>query len=62
VNGLKGRYVGLAAGLAVGFVWMALGTLRMLAVLVIAAIGYVVGGVLAGEIDVQRYIDLMRKK
>jgi xanthosine utilization system XapX-like protein len=62
VNGLKGRYVGLAAGLAVGFVWMALGTLRMLAVLVIAAIGYVVGGVLAGEIDVQRYIDLLRKK
>lgn len=62
MNGLKGRYVGLAAGLAVGFVWMALGTLRMLAVLVIAAIGYVVGGVLAGEIDVQRYIDLMRKK
>lgn len=62
MNGLKGRYVGLAAGLAVGFVWMALGTLRMLAVLVIAAIGYVVGGVLAGEIDVQRYIDLLRKK
>ena len=56
------RYIGLAIGLVVGVVWMALGIEKLIVVLVVGGAGYLVGGALAGEIDVQRYIDNLRRK
>ena len=56
------RYIGLAIGLVVGVVWVALGLEKLIVVLVIGAVGYLIGGVLAGEIDVQRYLDSLRRK
>ena len=56
------RYIGLAVGLVVGMVWMALGLEKLIVVCVIGALGYVIGGVLTGEIDVQRTIDSVRRK
>jgi uncharacterized membrane protein len=56
------RYIGLAVGLVVGTVWMALGTEKLIVVLVVGAVGYLIGGVLAGEIDVQRYVENLRRK
>jgi uncharacterized membrane protein len=52
----------LAVGLVVGVVWMALGLERLIVVCAIGALGYLIGGVLAGEIDVQRSIDNLRRK
>jgi len=56
------RYIGLVIGLVVGVVWVALGLEKLIVVLVIGAVGYLIGGVLAGEIDVQRYLDNLRRK
>ena len=56
------RYIGLAVGLVVGVVWMALGFEKLVVVGVIGGVGYLIGGVLAGEIDVQRSIDNLRRK
>jgi hypothetical protein len=62
MHDLKGRHIGLAAGIVLGLVWVVLGTWQMIGVLLLGVIGYVVGGVLGGEIDLQRYIDLLRRK
>jgi uncharacterized membrane protein len=56
------RYIGLAVGLLVGIVWMALGLEKLIVVGAIGALGYLIGGVLAGEIDLQRSIDNLRRK
>ena len=56
------RFIGLAVGLVVGVVWMALGLEKLIVVGAIGALGYLIGGVLAGEIDVQRAIDNLRRK
>ncbi len=56
------RYIGLVVGLVVGVVWVALGFEKLIVVLVIGGIGYLAGGVLAGDIDVQRYIDTLRRR
>jgi uncharacterized membrane protein len=56
------RYIGLAVGLVVGVVWMALGFEKLIVVGVIGGVGYLVGGVLAGDIDLQRSIDNLRRK
>jgi len=56
------RYIGLAVGLVVGVVWMALGLEKLVVVCAIGALGYLIGGVLAGEIDIQRSIDNLRRK
>ena len=56
------RHIGLAVGLVVGVVWMALGLEKLIVVCPIGALGYLIGGVLAGEIDVQRSIDNLRRK
>jgi len=56
------RYIGLAIGLVVGVVWVALGLEKLIVVLVIGAVGYLIGGVLTGEIDVQRYLDSLRRR
>jgi uncharacterized membrane protein len=41
---------------------MALGFERLVVVLVLGALGYAIGGVVAGEIDVQRFIDAWRRR
>ena len=56
------RYIGLVIGLVVGVVWVALGLEKLIVVVVIGAVGYLIGGALAGEIDVQRYLDNLRRK
>jgi uncharacterized membrane protein len=56
------RFIGLGVGLVVGVVWMALGLEKLVVVCAIGALGYLIGGVLAGEIDVQRSIDNLRRK
>jgi len=56
------RYIGLVIGLVVGVVWVALGLEKLIVVIVIGAVGYLIGGALAGEIDVQRYLDSLRHK
>ena len=56
------RYIGLVIGLVVGVVWVALGLEKLIVVVVIGAVGYLIGGALAGEIDVQRYLDSLRHK
>jgi uncharacterized membrane protein len=56
------RFIGLGVGLVVGVVWMALGFEKLVVVCAIGALGYLIGGVLAGEIDVQRSIDNLRRK
>jgi uncharacterized membrane protein len=56
------RYIGLAVGVVVGVVWMALGFEKLIVVAVIGGVGYLIGGVLAGDIDLQRSIDNLRRK
>ena len=56
------RFIGLGVGLVVGVVWLALGLEKLVVVCAIGALGYLIGGVLAGEIDVQRSIDNLRRK
>jgi len=56
------KYIALIAGLVIGFVWMAVGFERLVVVLVFGLVGYVVGRVLEGELDVQRFIDELRRK
>jgi uncharacterized membrane protein len=56
------KYIALIAGLVIGFVWMAVGFERLVVVLVFGLVGYVVGRVLEGEFDVQRFIDELRRK
>ena len=56
------RYIGLVIGLVVGIVWVSLGLEKLIVVIVTGAVGYLIGGVLAGEIDVQRYLDNLRRK
>ena len=59
---IRPKHIGLVVGLVVGVVWMALGFEKLVVVCVIGLAGYVAGGVLGGEIDVQRYIDSFRGK
>jgi uncharacterized membrane protein len=56
------KYIGLAVGLLVGIVWMWLGLEKLAVVLVCGAIGYVIGRILEGELDVQRFIDDLRRR
>jgi uncharacterized membrane protein len=56
------RHIALIVGLAVGVVWVTLGFERLVLVLLCGAVGYVVGRLLEGELDVQRLIDELRRK
>lgn len=56
------RHIALIVGLAVGVVWVTLGFERLVLVLLCGAVGYVVGRLLEGELDVQRIIDELRRK
>jgi uncharacterized membrane protein len=56
------KHIGLIVGLVVGIVWMWLGLPELIVVLVCGAVGYVVGRILEGELDVQRFIDDLRRR
>lgn len=56
------KYIGLIVGLIVGIVWMWLGLPKLAVVLVCGVIGYVIGRILEGELDVQRFIDDLRRR
>ncbi len=56
------KYIGLIVGLIVGIVWMWLGFERLIVVLVFGVAGYVIGRILEGELDVQRFIDDLRRR
>jgi len=47
---------GILVGLIVGIAWIAFGFASVLLGLIIAAIGYFVGKVLDGQVDLQSYI------
>jgi uncharacterized membrane protein len=59
---VNSKFKGLIVGLVVGVLWMWLGFGEMLFVAIAAAVGYVIGGMLGGELDVQRFIDGLRRK
>lgn len=59
---MNSKFKGLIVGLVVGVLWMWLGFGEMLFVAIAAAVGYVIGGMLGGELDVQRFIDGLRRK
>jgi uncharacterized membrane protein len=56
------QYIGLIVGLVVGIVWMWLGLKELVFVLVCGVIGFVIGRILEGELDVQRFIDDLRRR
>ncbi len=56
------KYIGLIVGLIVGIVWMWLGFERLIVVLIFGVAGYVIGRILEGELDVQRFIDDLRRR
>jgi hypothetical protein len=59
---VKGRYIGLLVGALVGFLWMWLGFAEMLFVALCAFIGWLVTGILEGEVDVYKIFDSLRRK
>jgi uncharacterized membrane protein len=59
---MKIKYIGLLVGLIVGIVWMWLGFEKLVVVLVFGVVGYVIGRILEGELDVQRFIDDLRRR
>lgn len=59
---MSARHIGLIVGLVAGLVLMTLGFWKVIVILILGAIGYAVGGVLSGDIDVQRYLDALRRK
>jgi uncharacterized membrane protein len=59
---MRVKYIGLVVGLLVGVVWMWLGLEKLAVVLVCGVIGYVIGRILEGELDVQRFIDDLRRR
>ncbi len=59
---MRVKYIGLVVGLLVGIVWMWLGPEKLAVVLVCGVIGYVIGRILEGELDVQRFIDDLRRR
>jgi len=58
---VKPRYIGLIVGLALGFILLTIGLWKAIAIALIGLVGYVVGGILGGEIDLQRYIDAVQR-
>jgi small integral membrane protein DUF2273 len=59
---VKGRYIGLIIGAVVGILWMWLGFGQMLVVAVCAFVGYLVVGLLEGEVDLDKLRDAFRRK
>ncbi len=59
---MKAKHVGLLVGVIAGIVWMWLGFGALLLCAVLGALGYLVGATLAGDIDLERFIDNLRRK
>lgn len=59
---MNAAYKGAIVGFVIGVLWMWLGFGEMLFVAIAAAVGYVVGGVLSGDLDLQRMLDNLRRK
>jgi len=59
---MRAAYVGLLVGLAAGIVWSWLGFAALVLTLVCGAVGWVVGLVLDGDLDLQKLIDGLRRR
>ena len=59
---MRGRYIGLLVGAAVGVVWGWLGFKDLLIVALCAFVGWLVVGMLEGEVDVRGFFDNLRRK
>jgi hypothetical protein len=59
---VKLRYLGLAVGALIGFLWMWLGFGEMLVVVLCAIVGWLIAGVIEGEIDVRKFLDGFKRK
>ena len=59
---MKGRNVGLLVGAVVGVVWAWLGFKDVLLVALCGFVGWLVAGVLEGELDVRGFYDNLRRK
>lgn len=59
---MKAKYIGLAIGVIAGIIWMWLGFGALLLCLVLGGLGYLIGATLAGDVDLERFIDGLRRK
>ncbi len=59
---MKGRYIGLIIGALIGFLWMWLGFAEMLFVAFCGFVGYLVVGLLEGEVDFNKLMEAFRRK
>jgi hypothetical protein len=59
---VKSRYIGLLVGAAVGIVWGWLGFRDLLIAGVCAFVGWLVVGMLEGEVDLRGVFDSLRRK
>lgn len=59
---MKGRHIGLTIGALVGFLWMWLGFGEMLFVAFCAFVGFLVVGLLEGDIDLSKLLDAFRRR
>jgi len=55
-----GKYIGLIVGLVFGGVWIFSSFAEAVLVLVTGLVGYYVGGILSGEVDILRLLDRAR--
>ncbi len=55
-----GKYIGLIVGLVFGGVWIFGSFAEAVLVLVTGLVGYYVGGILSGEVDILRLLDRAR--
>ena len=59
---MRTAHIGLLVGLAAGVVWSWLGFAALVLTLVCGAIGWIVGLVLDGDLDLQILIDRLRRR
>jgi hypothetical protein len=59
---VKGKSLGLLIGVVVGVVWAWLGFKDLLLVALCGFIGWLIVGVLEGELDVRNFYDNLRRK
>ncbi len=59
---MKGKYIGPLVGALVGLLWMTIGFGEMLFVAICAFIGWLVVGVLEGELDLRGFYDNLRRR
>jgi hypothetical protein len=59
---VKGKSLGLVIGVVVGVVWAWLGFKDLLLVALCGFVGWLIVGVLEGELDVRNFYDNLRRK